>query len=136
VWAQQKRWELKRDAWFDTTKRIAVLRSALLALSSAYKVLNVEANPNKRAAFLGKTIEVNEAWFEAARNFDPATLLVALVCGREVNNLLLTFGEFTRRLAKGMSEHPEAFSTSVKDLQVLSDAIAAATRKEIGVEPA
>ncbi len=134
VWDRQKRWELKRDLLFQTTKTIAAVRNALLFLSAACSTQKKEQDPERLKAFQDRINEVNEKCFAAMRDFDESAQLTTLVCGKEVNELLINFTKLTRRMAKEMRENPEVFKMSGKDLREQSDAIAAAIRKEMGVD--
>lgn len=133
VWERQKRWELKRDVLFQTMKAIAALRDALIFLSSICSVQNEELDPKKRDLVAGDVSAANEKWFEAARRFDEAALLVALVCGTELTDLLQTFVIFMRGIAKELGRDPTLLGKSKNELWQQSAAIKAAMRKEMGM---
>ena len=134
VWDLQKRWELKRDVLFQTTKAIAEVESTLLFLGAAYSIQNKQQDTGNRNAFQEDVNAANEKSFEAMRDFDQAALLTTLVCGKEINGLLANFATLTRRMAKDMADNPEVFKKSGKELRQRVDAIASAMRKEMGVD--
>jgi hypothetical protein len=101
VWDKQKQWELKRDALFEVTKRIAAVKDALFNMNIAYSL----SSEKGKDLILERTSEASQKCWEAESNFDQATLLVNLVCGEEVNGLLLDFAEIMRRSAKDLRGH-------------------------------
>jgi|ERR1022692_791970 hypothetical protein len=122
VWDRQKRWELKREVLFETTKRIAIARSALTHLCAVYtteKASKEKGQPER----LEKRIEVGAEWTEAANELDQATSLVALACGPEVQKAVHAFAIFAGDLAEEITQgRPEAFTTSTKELVSKADA--------------
>jgi hypothetical protein len=137
VWGRQKRWELRREVLFETTKKIAAVRAALFNMSVVYSLRGKEAKDDPaRQSFLTKQEnEVSEKVLEAARDFEQAILLAELVCGKQVTRLLLAHAELTRRIAKEMSKgESDAFKNRAKELLTQEDAVTAAMRKEIGVD--
>jgi len=134
VWDRQKRWEMKREVLFETTKRVAVARSALLHLCGVYtteKASKETGRPERPE----KRLEVGAKWNEASNELDEATSLVALTCGQEVQKALHAFALFTGELAEEITQgRPEAFTTSAKELVSKADAIRIAMREEIGIE--
>jgi hypothetical protein len=141
VWDRQKRWELRREVLFETTKRIASVRAALFTMSVVYSLRRNEGE-DKDEPIKSHMVETeNEASgkvLEAGRDFEQARFLAELVCGKEVTSLLISYNEFTLRIAKEISkrESENVFIHRNKELLTREDAIKAAMRKEIGVDEA
>ncbi|HWY58608.1 MAG TPA: hypothetical protein VNZ03_29355 [Terriglobales bacterium] len=134
VWDRQKQWELKREALFEATKRIALIIDKLGTLQAFYlseKKSVEEGSPRRRE----KELEVLGEWQRAANSLDQATFLVNLVCGQALRRSLLDFVSFARKLSVEITGGDvEAFNTSLKDLLTKSNAITAAMRQELRVE--
>jgi hypothetical protein len=134
VWDQQRRWELKREALFEATKRIAPVKDKLTALYSVYMTEKQSATDDSHER-LEKKIRVFAEWNDAANGLELATSLVALVCGQGVTKSLLSLSLFTRNLAHEITQgKPEAFTASLTVLVLKLDATTATMRKEIGIE--
>jgi len=125
VWDRQKHWELKREVLFEITKRIAAVKVALFNMDVMYGVLGSD-DPKTNAA--------NEKVWEAASSLDEATLLAKLVCGQEVNRLLLIFGDLVRGSAEEISTRETDSKKTAMILRSQADAVAKAIRNEIGIE--
>jgi hypothetical protein len=132
VWDKQKRWELKRDTLFEVTKRIAAVKDALFNMSVAY---SFPSGNTKEPFFTERANQASQKCWEVESSFDQATLLVNLVCGEEVNRLLLTFAEIMRRCAKEISkQETDAANKSQIELRIQASAVTAAMRKEMGID--
>jgi len=132
VWDKQKQWELKRDALFEVTKRIAAVRDALFNM---YIVHSVGSEKGNELHLAEKATEASQKCWEAESSFDQATLLVNLVCGEEVNRLLLTFAGIMRRTANEISKREtEAANKSLMELRTQANTVTGAMRKEIGID--
>jgi hypothetical protein len=138
VWDKQKQWELKRDVLFETIKRIAAVKDALFDMRIFYFPAEDEDDAAKKGITIEQRNEVSKKVWDAESSFDQTTFLAALVCGDEVNRLLLAFGRLMRRCAKEISKgERDAAKNSLNDLHTQADGITAAMRREIGVsEPA
>lgn len=137
VWGRQKRWELRREVLFETTKRIAAVRAALFNMSVNYSLRKKEDkdDPTRQAFLVNQENEASEKALEAARDFEQAIFLTKLVCGKQVTKLLIDYAELTRRIAKEISKgESDAFKNRFKELLTQEDAITAAMRKEVGVD--
>jgi hypothetical protein len=132
LWDRQKRWELKREALFEMTKRIALAKSALQHLCAVYtteKASKEKGKPERPE----KRIEVGTEWTEAANELDQTTSLVALTCGQDVLKAVQAFAIFTGDLAEEITQgRPESFIASAKELVSKANAVMMAMREEIG----
>ena len=134
VWDRQKRWELKREVLFETTKCIAAVKDALARLSAVYETEETsqrEGGPERRETRAKAGAESSEA----ANRLEQAILLVDLACGPELKKGLLDFALFARRLSLQILDgRPETFMTSLNELVAKLDALRVEMRREIGVE--
>lgn len=134
LWDRQKRWELKREVLIETTKRIAVARTALTHLCAIYtteKASKDKGRPERPE----KRIEVGAEWTKAANELDEATSLVALACGDDVQKAVQAFAIFTGDLAEEITQgRPEALTSSAKELVSKANAVSAAMRSEMRIE--
>jgi hypothetical protein len=134
VWDRQKRWEVKRDVLFETTKKIAIAKNALASLYAHYKT-EKESKEKGQPERLEERIRVGREWNDAADGLEEATMLADLACGEEMKKVLAALTLFTRSLIIEITKgHPEAFQESVKEHVAKLDAISVAMRKEIGAQ--
>jgi hypothetical protein len=131
VWDRQKQWELKRDALFEVTKRIAAVNGALFDMRVVY---SFPSENGKESLPTAEASEASQKCREAESSFDQSTLIVHLVCGEEVSRLLRTFSGVMRRCAKEISARESTADASLKELRTHADAVTVAMRKEIGIE--
>jgi hypothetical protein len=134
VWDRQKRWELKREVLFETMKKLALVRERLAATAAAHQTEKKWIQQGS-AADSGFAMKENTEFCEAADDLDQMTLLVGLVCGKELGDHLRRFIIFYRPVAgKILSGEPEAFDTSLAELSERVQGITDAMRKEMGIE--
>jgi len=131
VWDKQKQWELKRDALFEVTKRIASVSDALFNMNITHFSPVVKG---QELELTSRQVEASRKSWEAESSFDQATLLVNLVCGEEVNTLLRKFAETMRRSAKEISKRESTATESLKELRAQAASVTVAMRKEIGID--
>jgi hypothetical protein len=134
VWDRQKRWELKRDALFDLTKKIAAVRDALFNMNITYTHRSDKGNETLIAEQMSESSQ--KCWV-AESSFDQAALLVNLVCGEAVNRQLHIFAGIMRRSAKEISrQETDAANKSLKELWTQATIVTVAMRREIGIDKA
>jgi hypothetical protein len=135
MWDRQKRWELKREALLEAARSVAIVKDRLSQVHAVYQT-EKNAMKNGEPARPEKQTEVFGNWNAAADSLEQSTLLVGLVCGKEVTDVLMSFNLFTRTLSQKMaSGQPEAMITSAKELVNKMNALQDAMRNELGVEP-
>jgi hypothetical protein len=105
VWDRQKRWEIKRDAIFDMVKELGTLQVALGDFISVYRA----AQANKDAQFYAqKKIEEHQKFQQVHQSFERAQAVAALVCSKEVQKVVSSFGvlrtQLTSDIAQGRME--------------------------------
>jgi len=130
VWDQQKRWELKRDALFEVTKKLGLAQDALYTLGAVYKTnkQSTQISPER----IQSTTKIYAEWNEAVGELERAGLLLELVCGAEVQRELRAFTIFMRWIAKEVANgRPEALTESTKELVIKANAVVIAMRREI-----
>jgi len=134
VWDRQKRWEMKREVLFEATKRLAEVD---LALSMFDVVLQVEtAREDKNAPDL--VAELNKyalRWHTASAAFDETRLFVDAICEPETKQAFDAFRWVTVEVAAKISKKDkDVYDKSRAELTKRRLAVAAAVRKELGVD--
>lgn len=121
VWDRQKRWELKREALFESIRWVALVRDKLATWATS----------------TGERVQVAFGEFNVAANsLEQSTLLVGLVCGVEVAQRLREFAMFYRELTGKMLKGValKEFEPSIAELSQRVQDITDAMRKEMGIE--
>ena len=75
-----KRWEIKRDAFFEAIKALAELEDALNTLDSAFKAAKMSLTPEE---FNNSKVEAGQSWSRAALGYRKATRLAEVVANNE-----------------------------------------------------
>jgi hypothetical protein len=131
VWDRQKRWEMKRDLLFEATRRLAAADESLMNFNSACEI---ERRHKQRgeAVSLETKLKASDKWVDASNKFEETSLLVGIVCGKEVTEACFNHRFFTRQIAdKLYSNDAEIYFKSIKELVAKSGAVTAAIRKEL-----
>lgn len=131
TWDRQKQWELRREVLFEVTKQTALVKDALCNLEGAYR--SAAGKPER----LNEKVKEAVAWQDASKQLDQIAALAQIVCGEELQKLVLQFDIFSRNVSQRiMGEYAGAFNEHVKrELVERLDAIRAATRRELGLTP-
>ena len=82
VWDRQRRWELKRDAILDATKKMGMLSRVISENAAAYLGTSQTAESRRLQ------VKAAEEWTDAMVAFNTATSVVALICGDAVAQTL------------------------------------------------
>lgn len=130
VWDRQKRWELKKDALFDTAKKITLVNDALNEMYAVYhtNALYRPVPPER----LKKANEAYAAWNVAASALDGTTLLIDLLCAKPMATGLISLSVFLRCISKEIAEgNPEFHQQSTRELVAKLEAVKNLMRKEL-----
>jgi hypothetical protein len=132
VWDRQQRWQMKRDVFFETTRKIAATKDKLTSLYSIYETdrQGLAANTPERQE---RRTKANTEFNDAVEGLDEAALLIDLVSEDELKRAIQEAGLFARRSADKISAgRPDLFLSSVNEFGSLLIALTRAMRKEIG----
>lgn len=130
VWDRQKRWELKREVLFETTRRLSELENALLAYGAILKT-EKSHEPSWNETFL----ERGKRWLAATTAFDETALLVAIVCSKETKDAIDGFDILANRVAAEVGKmQAEAYDKSSGDLSRKLFAARVAIRRELEID--
>lgn len=134
VWDRQKRWELKREVLFETTKRVAVIFDQLKTLDN---ILQTELkNPAVKTQEWAKVrIDENNKWFHATAGLEESKLFIGVSCSMDVLKSIATFSQLTSNIAGRIYKGDgEVFKKSVPQLFDATDAIRDAIRNELAID--
>jgi hypothetical protein len=79
-------------------------------------------------------LNITESFSDAATDFDNATVLAAIVCGKDVQTAAVQFGIFLREAKMEAKDLPEFPAKRLTELAVKRNAVTAEIRKELGIE--
>jgi hypothetical protein len=131
VWDRQKRWELKRDVLFETTKRLTELDNALLFYGGALKVDEKDRLGNWSQMFH----ERSKRESDALQAYDETKHLVAIVCKEETSKAVSSFAILVSRVAVAINEkEADAYDKAHAELCQKLLAVRAAIRKELEID--
>jgi len=134
VWDRQKRWELKREVLFETTKRVAIIFDRLKTLDN---ILQTELkDPSVKTQYWAQTrIDENNKWFQARAGLEESKLFIGVSCGVDILESIGTFGQLASNMAGRIHKGDgEVFKKSMPQLLDTRDAIRDAIRKELAVD--
>ncbi|MGA2300967.1 MAG: hypothetical protein ABSG77_09790 [Candidatus Acidiferrum sp.] len=133
LWNQQKRWELKREVFFQVMKRISAVFDALKDLDN---VLQTELRNPSVVTETWKEISVSEnaKWFRAMAALHESQLFVGVTCGKDVVGVLDKYVILTTGVSGRIHKKDgQIFKSSADQLFDLHEAMRAAFRKELGI---
>lgn len=139
VWDKQKRWEMKRDVLFETTKRVAALYNALSQLQVVLRTQS--ANADLKSSTVGQQMKIDEhnEYFARKAALKESQFFVEVTCGREIADAINAFDSLVTRVAAGIhKDDTTIFDASNRQLIALRDGVRAAIRNELatsGVTP-
>lgn len=139
LWDRQKRWEMKREATFEMSKRISAVDDALSQIYSTRKYYRALAESGQIVDALMKSEAFAKAganWGRAADAYDSAMALMSIVCSHEVHQTLREFIIFTRKLVPEINTDPQSYIESAGEIAKQLKRIQELLRKELGVDPA
>jgi len=134
VWDQQKLWELKREVLFEVTKSSGELRDIFTQFLSICEInhLNRPITLERRQV----KIDSGNEFLKAQASFDNATMLVGVVCERDVYLAALRLGKVTRDIfLKSQPEDAVPDDGSVLEFTKRYLPFHDEVRKELGVAP-
>lgn len=131
VWDRQRRWELKRDALIDGTKKTGALIDRLTSLeASLHSRGNAIAYDEEALAYVR---ERAKEWNDAAAEFETAAMVVELVCREHVSREMQQLVRLTRAISSRLTGGElQAFESSVRDLAERLTRLKAVMREELG----
>lgn len=136
VWDRQKRWELKREVLFETTKRLAATDDVLLTLYSLRQIEEKEHKDPNDPAWVSTRHDAIAKWSTVSAALSQARELVGIVCELETVRAVNSVGVYAENLAHELANGGESavFSkTQAERFKLLSDA-RSAIRKELRVD--
>jgi hypothetical protein len=134
LWDRQKRWEIKRDAFFEAIKALTELEDAVSILDSRFKAAKMSPSPTPEE-FNGKVKASHQSWSRASLGYRKATRLAEVVADKETNQVFRNIGFFltdiTRQILVG---DLNAFTKGLPRLLEESGKLIAEIRKELNVD--
>ena len=132
AWDRQRRWELKRDALIDSTKKLSALLDKLTSLQGGLRSRGRAVAWDEEArAYIG---ERAKEWNDAAADFETAAMVVGLVCKKHVAHEMQALVWFTRGISDKLTSGVdlEAFSSSIGELAGKLTRVQEIMREELG----
>ena len=134
IWDRQKRWEMKRDLMFETTKLLAAAKDSLFSLYQTFDLV-LKSENSKSPELLEAKKKAATEFNEAMNTLDTHVGLVDLVCGEKTKNTVIETCVFLRQCSAAIvNGQPQVFLNSGKALGLGLDACINAMRAEIGLE--
>lgn len=103
LWDRQKRWELRRDALFELTKRLGSLKDSLATLISAHQT-DLKNGWQEDVNRTQNRINLGQEWLDAASALDNAILMAGVVCDQMFYQSVLRFSLEMREIARKARE--------------------------------
>jgi hypothetical protein len=135
LWDKQKQWEMKKEVLFEMTRRVADLDAALRSVYSTYETEAKEIREKGGGDWLQTKHEAVTSFNSASNAYDQQATLAAIVCSKETNTVLRTFGSFADAVcSKVVKGEPDYYK--VQQRQVFGTMLFAqkAIRQELGVD--
>jgi hypothetical protein len=130
-WNRQKHWEMKREAIFSVMASLGKADEALHTFALAAKKLSESA---ERGFFLGVVQEAKHNCYHEIEDFDMKRALALIVCGKEMNDTLMSLKVDLRLIASQLSEGKSAAYDELETkLQQSYALVYAFSRRELGV---
>jgi len=131
LWDRQKRWELKRDTAFETTKGMIKVANALGSLSAVH---TIEHNPDDLSWINARTAKM-ERFLAAMAEYDSAAFMIATICDESTISALDTFRDFSNDLANRITDDKgNVYTDSQKELWNKVRKARRALRTELGID--
>lgn len=138
TWDRQRRWEMKRDAFFAVARELESMERALSDLNTIYAPARgdlAQGGPHTLYMIEQKSKALDQ-WSEISARFDAARAQAVLAGGTEVVGAIQTAGKMMRVVAQGLLRGDVAiYSKSLKDMVAANVRITAAMRRELGLGP-
>jgi hypothetical protein len=136
VWDRQKRWELKREVFFEATRKLADVEDGLLSLDSMLQVEQKEQKKEDEPGWAEARHARITKWSRASTAFEEVRLLVFMVCEKETVEAFEEFGAFMNVVAAKISpgKDPEIYRKTRAEFFKKLMAVRAAVRKELGID--
>jgi hypothetical protein len=136
MWDRQRRWEMKRDAFFAVVRELESMERALSDLHTMYTPAMgdmAQSGPHTLYMIEQKS-KALEQWTGVSARFDAARAQAVLAGGPEVLGALNAVGKTMREVAQGLLRGDSGiYSKSQKDMAAASVRVTAAIRKELGL---
>jgi hypothetical protein len=134
MWDKQKRWEMRRDLMFETTKQLAAAKDKLFSLYQAFDLVLKSKTPDSQELLETKKKAATE-FNEAMNALDTHAGLIDLVCGEKTKNTVFEACVFLRKCSAAIvNGQPQVFLNSGKALGLGLDACINAMRAEMGLQ--
>jgi hypothetical protein len=132
VWDKQKRWEMKRDVLFETTKRVAALYDAVSQLQVVLRTQSADAALKASTGGQQMKIEENNTYFARKAAFRESQFFVEVTCGKEIADAINAFDSLVTRVAAGINKDDTTiFDVSSRQLTGLRNGVRDAIRNEL-----
>jgi hypothetical protein len=136
MWDKQRRWEMKRDAFFAVVRELESMERALSDLHTMYTPAMgdlAQSGPHTLYMIEQKSKALDQ-WTGVSARFDAARAQAVLAGGAEVLGALNSVGKTMRDVAQGLLRGDLAiYSKSQKEMAAASVRVTAAIRKELGL---
>jgi hypothetical protein len=130
-WDRQRHWELKRDAVFAVMQALGKADEALHSLSVVIVEERKAQDPNK---FREAKLEVWEKVYVAFEDFDQKRSLALIVCGKQLNDTLMSLKQDLRNLGFRLGEGEiDSYERCRPDLAPIFARAFASARHELGI---
>jgi hypothetical protein len=132
VWDRQRQWELKRDAVYSVMQALGIADETLHFASLAVQAKKKDANRYREIE-----IEAWEKFHAAIDDFDKKRCLALIVCGKAMNDTLMTLKKNLRdlghKLGEGEIQSYEEYVEHAPDFRNAFGGAFACARKELGI---
>lgn len=134
LWDRQKRWELKREVIFDTSKAMMEMNNLLFQIGVILRVVTPKDNAPLDSNGARLIEEKIRPFLDLLNRFDGLRLLIAIVCDADTVIKIEAVSNLARDVISkiGNGNHG-AYHASVPDLQFRINQVQHAFRKELGI---
>lgn len=134
LWERQRKWDVKREALFETIKTLGTVQDALRTVYSTLQARAQSGNPDM-PHWLDRQNEALEKWNRATIAYEAVKPLPALVCGKEVQEALANLDAVIAAIASQLfAGNPDFFVKSMALLVDKAKECNAAIRRELRVD--
>jgi hypothetical protein len=133
MWDRQKQWELRREVFFQATKRLADISEVLFRNKALMEIPHV--SEQGRLAWHEAKNEAVKSFYSALTAFDETRLFVATVCDKETARAFNEFAILTGQVADAINKgNTEVYDRSQTELAEKMLSVRNAIRKELRLD--
>ncbi len=142
VWDKQKRWEMKREVFFEAARKISEIDDAMLSNSVVLKEdRSKQKEWKERSPSMEEQLSWGQTkherlmrWSKASSEFDVSRAFVLIVCSKEASQAFSELGAYVNNLAAQMIQNPDAYDSGRLELFKKILLAQKAIRKELEVD--